>query len=97
MALVTLDPWRDTPAALPELSSRWSLPAGSKVLSGDPGAVCRLLDSLGVARERDLKNGDVSHVPLVMIVDARGRIAYRFNKPPVDWIVEAVRRVRART
>ncbi len=95
IALVTLDPWRDTPAALPELAARWTLPEGSRLLSGEPADVCRLLDTLQVARERDLKNGDVSHVPLVMIVDARGRIVYRFSNPPAEWIIEGVRRVRS--
>lgn len=97
IALVTLDPWRDTPAELPALAARWALPDGSRLLSGEPSDVCRLLDTLQVARERDLKNGDVSHVPLVMIVDGQGRIVYRFSNPPADWIVEGVRRIRGRS
>jgi protein SCO1/2 len=97
MALVTLDPWRDTPGALPALAGRWSLPAGARLVSGDPDAVCRLLDTLQVARERDLRSGDVAHAPVVLIVDAGGRVAYRFNNPTVDWIVEGVKRARART
>lgn len=96
MALVTLDPWRDTPGALPDLAARWSLPAGARLVSGDPDSVCRLLDTLQVARERDLRSGDVAHAPIVLIVDAGGRVAYRFNNPTVEWIVEGVRRVRAR-
>lgn len=95
MALVTMDPWRDTPGALPALAERFALPAGAHLVSGDPGDVCRLLDTLQVARERDLRSGDVSHAPLVMILDADGRIAYRFNNPTAGWIVEGVRRVRA--
>jgi protein SCO1/2 len=95
LALITLDPWRDTPAALPEVARRWSLPTGTHLLSGPPDDVCRALDELDVARERDLRSGDVSHVPLVLVVDRRGRIAYRFVNPPASWIVEAVRRVEA--
>ena len=94
VVLVTLDPWRDTPTALAGAVSGWALPADARLLSGEPTAVCRLLDGLQVARERDLQNGDVSHVPLVMLVDARGEIAYRFNNPPAEWIVEGVRRLR---
>lgn len=93
MTLVTLDPWRDTPASLATLASSSPLPADARYLSGDPDAVCRLLDQLQVARERDLRNGDVSHVPLVFVLDARGRVAYRFLNPPSDWLVEAVRRL----
>lgn len=96
VAMVTLDPWRDTPGALPGLAERFALPPGVRLLSGDPDEVCRLLDTLKVARERDLRSGDVAHAPIVMIVDAEGQVAYRFNNPTVDWIVEGARRVRAR-
>lgn len=95
VALVTLDPWRDTPAALPELAARLELPAGARLLSGAPDDVVRLLDQLQVARERDLRTGDVSHAPVVVLVDADGRVAYRFNNPPAAWIVEGVKRLRA--
>jgi len=93
MLLVTLDPWRDTPAGLASVTDRWPLPLNARFLSGDPDAVCRLLDGLQVARERNLRNGDVSHVPLVMVLDAGGRVSYRFSNPPPGWIVEAVRRL----
>lgn len=95
LALITLDPWRDTPASLPVTARQWSLPAGTHLLSGPPDDVCRALDDLEVARERDLRNGDVSHVPLVLVIDREGRIAYRFVNPPASWIVEAVRRIEA--
>ncbi len=94
VVLVTLDPWRDTPATLAGAMAGWPLPAETRFLSGDPAAVSRLLDELQVARARDLQNGDVSHVPLVMLVDARGQVAYRFSNPPAEWIVEGVRRLR---
>lgn len=91
--LVTLDPWRDTPAALAAAAPGWPLPPEARFLSGDPDAVCRLLDGLQVARARDLRSGDVSHVPLVLVLDDRGRVAYRFNNPPAGWIVEGARRL----
>jgi cytochrome oxidase Cu insertion factor (SCO1/SenC/PrrC family) len=73
------------------------LPERARFLSGDPAEVCRLLDALQVARERDLRSGDVSHVPLVLLVDDQGRVAYRFSNPPAAWIVEGVRRLRRGT
>ena len=94
IVLVTLDPWRDTPASLAGAVAASPLPAGARFLSGDPDEVCRLLDALQVARERDLRTGDVSHVPLVMLVDAQGRVAYRFSNPPAAWIIEGVRRLQ---
>ena len=94
IVLVTLDPWRDTPTALAGAVAASPLPAGARFLSGDPDEVCRFLDALQVARERDLRTGDVSHVPLVMLVGGDGRVAYRFNNPPAEWIVEGVRRLR---
>ena len=45
MALVTLDPWRDTPAALPGLAERFGLPANAQLVSGEPDDVW-LLDQL---------------------------------------------------
>lgn len=94
IVLVTLDPWRDTPGTLAGVVAASPLPAGARFLTGDPAAVGRLLDQLQVARARDLQTGDVSHAPLVMIVDGSGHIAYRFNNPPAEWIVEGVRRLR---
>ena len=96
VVIVTLDPWRDTPATLAPTMAGWPLPGDARLLSGPPDAVARWLDQMGVARERDLRTGDVSHVPLVMVLDEQGRIAYRFNNPPSEWIVEGVRRVRRR-
>ena len=94
LCVVTLDPWRDTPGTLAGVTASWPLPPGARLLSGEPDAVAGWLDRMGVARERDLRTGDVSHVPLVLVLDAEGRIAYRFQNPPADWIVEGVRRVR---
>ena len=92
LVLVTLDPRRDTPDALPAPAQLWKLPPGAHMLSGDPEEVERLLDALGVPRERDPRTGEVTHPPLVLVVDGDGRIAYTFNNPPIGWITEGVRR-----
>ena len=93
--LVTLDPWRDTPAALPALADFLRLPPNARLVSGPPEDVNRVLDAFDVARQRNLQSGDVAHVPLVVIVDRRGFVTYRFNNPPPDWIVEGVGRADA--
>lgn len=98
VALITLDPWRDTPAALPSLVKPWGATGPQdRVLSGTPEQVNAALDAFGVARSRDGKNGDVGHAPVVMVVDAQGKVAYRFNGPPVEWLATAVQRLGGST
>jgi hypothetical protein len=57
--------------------------------------VGRVLDGFSVARDRSESTGDVAHAPLVVVLDGEGRIAYQFNNPPADWVVESVRRVQS--
>jgi protein SCO1/2 len=76
LVVVTLDPWRDTPARLPAIAAAWKLPADALVLSGSVADVEAALDRWNVARARDPRTGEVTHPNLVYIVDANGRIAY---------------------
>jgi len=78
IAVVTLDPWRDTPSRLPALAGSWGLSAdaGAFVLSGDPADVNALLDRWNVPRDRDPTTGQLDHPALVYVLDADGRIAY---------------------
>ncbi len=94
LVIITLDPWRDTPAALPSIAEEWHLGARQRVLSGPPDEVNRVLDAFSVPRGRDLQTGDVAHPALVAVVDADGRLAYLLSGPATDWIAEAVARVR---
>lgn len=80
--VVTLDPWRDVPARLPAIASRWSLREGEHVLSGELAAVEAALDAWGVARLRDALTGEVTHPRLVYVVDADGTIAYAASGGP---------------
>lgn len=90
---VTLDPWRDTPASLPQLAMRWELERGSRLLSGDPESVGRLLDALQVPRDRSATDGQISHPALVLLIDRSARVAYAFTDPDPAWLEEAVRRL----
>ncbi len=74
--IVTLDPWRDTPSRLPYLAKSWGLDDDSWVLGGEVESVERTLDAWGVARSRDLSNGDLIHPWLVYVVDPAGRLVY---------------------
>jgi protein SCO1/2 len=91
--LVTLDPWRDTPGALPTLARRWELPARFHVLSARRvDDVLRVIRAWEVPFERDLRTGDISHPGLLYVVDPAGHLAYTLNNPPAEWIREAVHR-----
>jgi cytochrome oxidase Cu insertion factor (SCO1/SenC/PrrC family) len=81
IAVVTLDPWRDTPSRLPALAQSWGLAAGEQafVLSGAVPEVNALLDRWKVPRARNQTNGQLDHPALVYVLDAQGRIAYASN------------------
>ena len=74
--VVTLDPWRDTPARLPAIAAQWQLPRDAFVASGDTGAVTATLERWNVARQRDLRNGEIAHATLVYLIDREGQVAY---------------------
>jgi protein SCO1/2 len=74
--IVTLDPWRDTPARLAAIAERWRLPADGLVASGDTAAVTATSDRWGIARQRDLRTGEVAHATLVYLIGRDGRVAY---------------------
>ncbi|MCO6432071.1 MAG: SCO family protein [Deltaproteobacteria bacterium] len=91
--LITLDPWRDTPASLPGLARKWQLTPNQLILSGSPEQVNAALDAFKVPRERDQKNGDVIHPSLVYLISSEGELAYTFNGPSPDWIKQAIARL----
>ena len=76
LLIVTVDPWRDTPARLAGIAKQWRLGANAHVLSGPVADVERTLDQWSVGRERSLRTGDVTHPALVYVIDRTGRIAF---------------------
>jgi protein SCO1/2 len=92
VVVVTLDPWRDTPASLPRVARHWRVDEGAFLLSGEVGDVNRVLDAWNVARKRNESTGEVIHPPLVYVLDATGRIAYAATGG-VDALVELLDRV----
>jgi protein SCO1/2 len=79
LLIVTLDPWRDAPDRLSSLAEKWDLAPGDRVLSGSIAEVQQTLDALGIGRRRDETTGDIEHGGTVMIVDARGHVAWRLD------------------
>ncbi len=107
LVVITLDPWRDTPARLPSLARQFHMgggggPAagdatgeghgGSYLLSGPVEAVNAALDALQVARERVLDTGDIVHPALVYLLDGAGTIVYAASGH-ADLIEELARRM----
>jgi cytochrome oxidase Cu insertion factor (SCO1/SenC/PrrC family) len=94
LLIITLDPWRDTPASLPNIAAGWKLGARQRVLSGDVDRVNAVLDAYHVARGRDEKTGEVAHPAIVTVIDKNGMLAFNLNGPSTDWIADAVDRAR---
>lgn len=92
LLVVTVDPWRDTPARLPAIAADWGLPADAHLLGGSVATVERTLDEWGVPRLRDLANGELAHSSVVTLLDRRGRVAYTVTGG-VGTIVEYARRL----
>jgi protein SCO1 len=77
LVVVTLDPWRDTPARLESLARRWGLDGPRDyVLSGTVEEVEAVLDAWNVARTRDTATGQVAHPPLSYLLDDDGTLAF---------------------
>jgi len=76
IAILTLDPWRDTPSRLSALAETWQLPDDAFVLSGTPEEVNAALDRWNVPRARNESTGQVDHPALVYILDAQTNIAF---------------------
>lgn len=79
LVVITLDPWRDTPDRLPSIAEHWGLAPGDRVLSGSVAEVEHALDGLGIGRRRNETTGDIEHGGTVMILNERGRIAWRLD------------------
>ena len=90
--IVTLDPWRDTCGALPDLARQWALPEDTLVLSGSVEMVERLTRALDLPVERNAQTGEIDHPAMVYVLDPEGRVVYNLLNPSAAWIEEAVAR-----
>lgn len=97
LLILTLDPWRDTPARLATLARQWELGEHDLVLSGSIDEVNAALDLLRVSRQRDPATGNIDHVAAIMLLDAAGTVRRRLeggwgavpellrNLPDITW------------
>ncbi len=90
---VTLDPEKDDVAAMARMAAGQGVAAPRfRLLSGDSGQVNALLDGLGIARKRNENTGVIDHANVFLVVDRKGRIAYRFSlgERQENWLTRAL-------
>jgi protein SCO1/2 len=75
---VTLDPERDTPAALAGHAARWGMGPRWHLLTGEPAAVRRLTEAYGVQWSR-LPDGEIAHENVIVLLDRAGRVAFTYR------------------
>ena len=91
LLVVTLDPWRDTPAGLPRIARGWGFGDDAHVLSGDVAEVEAVLDDWRIERGRDRRTGEISHPAISFVLDREGRVA--FTLAGGARLEEAIRRL----
>ena len=79
LLIISIDPWRDTPAQLPSIAATWELGPEDRVFSGSVAEVEQTLNALGIGRRRDETTGDLFHSGTVMALDNRGHIVWRLD------------------
>ncbi|MEX1099655.1 MAG: SCO family protein [Bacteriovoracaceae bacterium] len=91
--VITLDPWRDTRAAVASWANGLKLPPNAHILTGPVEDIQRTLKSYNVPNKRNLKTGDVEHPPLTYVIDSNAKIAYTLGNTPPEWISQAVNKL----
>jgi len=76
VAMITLDPARDTPAALARIADRHRSPADWRFLRPDADDVRALASVLDV-RYRFRDDGSINHTSVLVLLDADGRVLAR--------------------
>ncbi len=75
---VSLDPERDTPAALAAAADHWGLGERWHLLTGEPRAVRELVRAHRV-QWAALPGGEVAHENVVTFIDRRGRLVFTYR------------------
>ena len=93
--LVSMDPARDTPAALKKVVDQRKLDLGRWTLATPPADDVRSVAAVLGIRYRQLADGEFNHSSMLILVDANGRILARTEKigsqPDPDFVA-AVRK-----
>ncbi|HSD17029.1 MAG TPA: SCO family protein [Thermomonas sp.] len=90
IVLISMDPARDTPAALRRVFDKRSLDASRWVLASPPATDVRAVAGLLGIRYRQLADGEFNHGSALVLLDAEGRIVARTeqvgSKPDPEFI-----------
>ena len=95
VALISMDPARDTPAALKKVVSDRKIDAGRWLLAAPRSNDVRQVAAVLGIRYRQLADGEFNHTSALVLVDARGRILARtetLGSKPDPAFVAAVRK-----
>ena len=95
IVLISMDPARDTPAALRRVFDKRGLDAGRWLLAAPPAADVRTVAGLLGIRYRQLADGEFNHTSALVLLDAEGRILARSEQvgsTPDPAFVAAVRK-----
>ena len=89
-----LDPENDSLEVLARLAQLQQMSAPLyNLVTGEADEVERILDDMGVARQRDPETGIINHASLFILVDRDGKVAYRLGlgERQERWLVSALR------
>lgn len=90
---VTLDPANDSAEVLSRLAEMHGMQAPLyNLVTGDVPEVERILDRMSVSRRRDPRTGVIDHANLFVLVDRKGKVAYRLTLGPRQerWLESAL-------
>ncbi len=93
LVIVSLDPWRDTPTVLEGFAKNWSLEKNEHILSGSVLEVLSVIKQFNIPTVRDEQTGDITHPPVVYVIDQFGKIAYAFSNPSPTWLSQGASRL----
>ena len=75
---ISLDPVRDTPAALREYAAKRGAETSDwSFLTGPPDEIAKVLSAYGVGSQRE-PEGTIAHLVITFLIDADGRIVRRY-------------------
>jgi protein SCO1/2 len=91
---VTLDPERDDQRSLKLMAEGHRVEAPQwNLVTGTPREVNPVIESMGVWRQWNAEKGRLDHANVFLLIDRRGRLAYRFSLGDTQekWLIEALK------